>query len=94
MNEDLEILTEELVKEGLEKLPNYALVVYNDDVNTFDHVINTLIRVCKHTFEQATQCTYFIHYKGKYAVKHGSLKELKPMHEAILEAGIWCKIEK
>jgi ATP-dependent Clp protease adaptor protein ClpS len=94
MNEDIEILTEELIEESIEKLPTYALVVYNDDVNTFDHVINTLIRVCKHTFEQATQCTYLIHFKGKYAVKHGSLKELKPMHEAILESGIWCKIEK
>lgn len=94
MNEDIEILTEESVEESIEKLPTYALVVYNDDVNTFDHVINTLIRVCKHSFEQATQCTYFIHFKGKYAVKHGSMKELKPMHEAILDVGIWCKIEK
>lgn len=94
MKEEVEILKEELIVENNDKLPTFALVVYNDDVNTFDHVINTLIRVCKHTFEQATQCTYLIHFKGKYAVKHGSLKELKPMHEAILEAGIWCKIEK
>ncbi|MCX8080148.1 MAG: ATP-dependent Clp protease adaptor ClpS [Bacteroidia bacterium] len=91
---DHETLILELTETTTEVLPTYALVVYNDDVNTFDHVISTLMRVCKHTYEQATQCTYLIHYKGKYAVKHGSLKELKPMHDAILDEGIWCKIEK
>ena len=48
------------------------LVVYNDDFNTFDHVINTLIKVCKHEVHQAEQCTYIIHYQGKCAVKNGS----------------------
>ena len=59
------------------------LVVFNDDVNTFEHVIETLIKVCKHTSEQAEQCTLLIHYKGKCAVKKGSYEELKPMREAI-----------
>jgi ATP-dependent Clp protease adaptor protein ClpS len=68
------------------------LVVFNDDFNTFDHVINTLIRVCKHTTEQAEQCTWLIHYKGKCAVKNGSYEELNPMREAICEAGIDAKI--
>jgi ATP-dependent Clp protease adaptor protein ClpS len=68
------------------------LVVYNDDVNTFQHVIETLIRVCKHSTEQAEQCTYIIHYKGKCAVKQGSFDELKPMKESICEAGIDAKI--
>jgi len=68
------------------------LVVYNDDVNTFDHVIETLIKVCKHTPEQAEQCTLLIHYKGKCAVKKGSYEELKPMREAICEVGIDAKI--
>ncbi len=68
------------------------LVVFNDDFNTFDHVIKTLIRVCKHTPEQAEQCTWLIHYKGKCAVKSGSMDELKPMREAIVEAGIDARI--
>lgn len=68
------------------------LVVFNDDVNTFDHVIETLIMVCKHTQEQAEQCTWLIHYKGKCAVKSGSFDFLRPMREAICEAGIDARI--
>lgn len=68
------------------------LVVFNDDFNTFDHVIETLIRVCRHSPEQAEQCTWIIHHKGKCKVKSGSLNELKPMREAICEAGIDAKI--
>lgn len=68
------------------------LMVYNDDYNTFDHVINTLIKVCKHTKEQAEQCTWLIHYKGKCSVKKGTYEELKPMKEGICEAGIDAKI--
>lgn len=70
----------------------YDLVVYNDDFNTFDHVINTLIKICKHTSEQAEQCTLLIHYKGKCAVKSGPMKELVPLKDAILDAGIDAKI--
>ena len=55
------------------------LVVFNDDVNTFEHVINTLIKICSHSAEQAEQCTYLIHYKGKCTVKTGSFTELRPM---------------
>lgn len=68
------------------------LVVFNDDFNTFEHVINTLIRVCKHTPEQAEQCTMLIHYKGKCAVKTGLYEELKPMKDGICDAGIDAKI--
>lgn len=68
------------------------LVVFNDDVNTFDHVIETLIRVCRHTPEQAEQCTWLIHYRGKCAVRSGEYDELNPMREAICEAGIDAKI--
>ena len=70
----------------------YDLVVFNDDVNTFEHVTRTLIKVCKHTHEQAEQCTMLIHYKGKCAVKIGSFDELRPMREAICEVGIDAKI--
>jgi len=68
------------------------LVVFNDDFNTFEHVIATLIRVCRHTPEQAEQCTWLIHHKGKCTVKTGAMDELKPMKEAICEVGIDAKI--
>jgi ATP-dependent Clp protease adaptor protein ClpS len=68
------------------------LVVFNDDYNTFEHVINTLIKVCKHSAEQAEQCTVIIHYKGKCAVKTGSFNELKPMRNAICDRGISAEI--
>ena len=68
------------------------LVVYNDDFNTFDHVIKTLISVCNHTPEQAEQCTYIIHYKGTCSVKKGSLEDLTPMKDGILNEGIDARI--
>lgn len=70
----------------------HDLVVYNDDFNTFDHVINTLMRICKHSSEQAEQCTWLIHYKGKCSVKKGSKDYLAPMKNGILDAGIDAKI--
>lgn len=69
------------------------LIVHNDDFNTFDWVIETLVKVCRHTTEQAEQCAMIIHTKGKYAVKHGDYKKLKPMKEAISERGIGVTIE-
>ena len=81
---DEEALTENVV----DSIEERNLVVYNDDFNTFDHVIDTLIRVCKHEVKQAEQCTYLIHYKGKCAVKDGTYEKLKPMKEGISEAGI------
>lgn len=80
------------VLEVIETTDLMDLVVFNDDVNTFDHVINTLIRVCKHTNEQAEQCTLMIHYKGKCTVKNGTFDFLKPLRDAICEAGIDAKI--
>lgn len=85
-----EVITE--VLEVIDVADVKDLVVFNDDFNTFEHVIDTLIRVCKHTPEQAEQCTWLIHYKGKCAVKSGAYEELNPMREAICEAGIDAKI--
>lgn len=68
------------------------LMVFNDDFNTFDHVINTLVKVCKHEVHQAEQCTFLIHYKGKCSVKKGIYDELKPMREGITSAGIKASI--
>ena len=85
--EDFAVLVE-VVTEDLKDL-----VVYNDDFNTFEHVINTLIKVCKHSSEQAEQCTWIIHYKGKCSVKKGTFDELRPMKDSICDAGIDAKIQ-
>lgn len=71
---------------------NNEIVVYNDDVNTFDHVIDTLIRVCNHTPEQAEQCSLIVHYNGKCTVKTGTLDKLKPQCTQLLEAGLSAEI--
>ncbi len=68
------------------------LVVFNDDVNTFDHVIECLQKICNHTPEQAEQCTIIIHYKGKCVVKKGSALDLTPMQGSLLEEGISAEI--
>ncbi len=70
------------------------LIVWNDEVNTFEWVIEALMDVCGHSFEQAEQCSYIIHYKGKYAVKDGRYDDLKPMCDAILERGINATVEE
>ena len=72
---------------------HYNLVVWNDNVNTFEWVIETLVEVCGHSHEQAEQCSYFIHFRGKYAVKQGTYEELKPQCDAITERGIGCTVE-
>lgn len=68
------------------------LVVFNDDVNTFDFVIDALMDICKHSLEQAEQCTILIHYKGKCTVKTGSLDVLKPMHEKLISKSLTSEI--
>ena len=72
---------------------SYQIVVWNDEVNTFDWVIETLIKVCGHTEEQAEQCAMLIHTQGKYAVKNGTFDDLKPQCDAITERGISATIE-
>ena len=71
----------------------YDLILYNDDVNTFEHVIESLVDICKHEMVQAEQCTWIIHHNGKCAVKRGSYKELEPMTQAFLDRKISAKIE-
>ena len=88
VKEKVQIKTE--LKE--ETVKNNEIVLYNDDVNTFDHVIDTLIDVCQHTSEQAEQCALLVHYKGKCTVKTGSLKDLKPKCLSLLSAGLSAEI--
>ena len=69
------------------------LIVHNDDVNTFDYVIKTLVEVCKHEPEQAEQCTLIIHFKGKCSVRTGDYNSLKPLCDEINNRGINATIE-
>lgn len=68
------------------------IVLYNDDVNTFDHVIDTLIYACDHTSEQAEQCSLLVHYKGKCTVKTGVYDELEPRCTMLIDAGLSAEI--
>lgn len=79
------LLDEETVKQN-------EIVLFNDDVNTFDHVIETLIDVCEHTPEQAEQCSLIVHYKGKCTVKTGEYQDLKPRCTRLLQAGLSAEI--
>ena len=70
----------------------HEIILYNDDINTFDHVINSLVAYCEHTFEQAEQCAYIVHYSGKCAVKSGSYEELEPICRKLLEVQLSAEI--
>ncbi|RYD98818.1 MAG: ATP-dependent Clp protease adaptor ClpS [Sphingobacteriales bacterium] len=83
--------TDVLVDEDLSL--NNSIVVWNDDVNTFDWVIESLVEVCDHTLESAEQCALIIHFSGKYAVKKGSFDDLRPKCEALLDRGISATIQ-
>tara|TARA_R110000868_G_scaffold91812_10_gene254513 strand:- start:4257 stop:4532 length:276 start_codon:yes stop_codon:yes gene_type:complete len=83
-SEDL-LLDEKLVSQK-------EIVLYNDDVNTFDHVIETLMMACEHAPEQAEQCALIVHYNGKCTVKTGPYNELKPRCSMLLEAGLNAEI--
>ena len=76
--------------EAVEK--DSELIVFNDEVNTFDHVINTLVKVCKHDPLQAEQCALLVHFKGKCSVKSGSYSDLLPQCSALLDAGLSAEI--
>jgi len=70
----------------------YKLILYNDDIHTFDDVIEALIEICKHDLIQAEQCTMLVHYKGKCTVKTGSMDILKPMHEKLIARSLTSEI--
>lgn len=72
---------------------SYSLVLYNDDVNTFDHVINCLIRICKHDVVQAEQCAWLVHNRGKCNIKSGKLIILRKMQNALTQNGLSAEIE-
>lgn len=81
---------EVLVLDGTDEV--YKLILYNDDIHTFDDVIEALIEICKHEPEQAEQCTMLVHFKGKCCVKTGSMDLLKPMHEKLISRSLTSEI--
>jgi ATP-dependent Clp protease adaptor protein ClpS len=91
-------MTKEIVKEKKEVhsldaiLENHNIVLFNDDVNSFDHVINSLVKYCKHSTVQAEQCAHIVHYNGKCLVKTGNIEKLKPICSALLDKGLSAEI--
>lgn len=86
LQEDDLLLKEEVVREN-------QIILYNDDVNTFDWVIECLVSICQHDPMQAEQCSMIVHYNGKCAVKEGAFNQLRPMCEALLDRGLSATIE-
>lgn len=84
---------EELVDLDVEETEERKIVLFNDEVNTFDFVIDSLINVCGHDHLQAEQCTIIVHFKGKCDVKNGSYEKLEPMCTALLERGLTAEIQ-
>ena len=84
IQEELDVLVQESSQ--------HEIVLHNDEVNTFDFVIDSLVSVCDHTLEQAEQCTILVHYKGKCSVKTGNYKELEPRCTKLLELGLSAEI--
>lgn len=84
---------EELVETDTETGTGGSLVLFNDEVNSFDFVIESLIDVCGHDPLQAEQCTIIVHFKGKCAVKDGTWEKLEPMCTALLDRGLTAEIQ-
>ena len=90
---DTDIETDLLFEEDIATEKSRTIILYNDDFNTFDFVIESLIQVCRHDNIQAEQCTHIIHFNGKCEVKKGTFSELKPMKEALLDRGLSAVID-
>jgi len=95
MREDI-LMTKEKTKEEFDvvekEVVQHEIILFNDDVHSFDYVINSLMDICEHSLEQAEQCTYLVHYKGKCAVKTGEFEKLKPRCSRLLEVGLSAEI--
>ena len=87
-----ETLVEEVVELKEQVLKKHVLVLFDDNVNTFDHVIDLLVKVCKHDSNQAEQCATLVHYSGKCAIKNGTFKDLQLMAELLGDSGLTVEI--
>jgi ATP-dependent Clp protease adaptor protein ClpS len=74
-------------------LDDHQVVLYNDDVNTFDFVIELLVKYCKHEALQAEQCAMLVHYKGRCVVKKGGFDKMKSIHEKLSSSGLTAELE-
>lgn len=88
-----ELEFDEVILDDVKEARVRELILYNDDVNTFEHVIESLIDVCEHDLVQAEQCTYIVHYNGQCSVKNGSYLKLKPMKEGLIDRGLSAVIK-
>jgi ATP-dependent Clp protease adaptor protein ClpS len=88
-------VTQKKVKSKINEILSkpYKLILHNDDYNTFEHVINCLIKVCKHETEQATQCANIIHYNGSCDVKYGDKETISLMKEKLINLGLSATME-
>ncbi|MEL6863783.1 MAG: ATP-dependent Clp protease adaptor ClpS [Bacteroidota bacterium] len=94
-NHSVEELEEVLLEEELSDIGGPSrLIVYNDDHNTFDWVIQCFVEVVKHTYEQSEQLSLIIHFKGKATIKTATKKELKPLKDALIDRGLSAVIEE
>lgn len=89
LSPEQELLEEVLLETG----PIREIILHNDDVNTFDHVIDCLIEICGHEPIQAEQCAVIVHYTGKCSVKRGTFDQLEPRCTALLERGLSADIQ-
>ena len=89
-NGDTESIEKE--KTSVESKANKDLVLFNDDVHSFDFVIDALVKICRHTSEQAEQSAYIVHFNGKCNVKRGPESKLKPMKQALIDRDLRAKL--
>jgi ATP-dependent Clp protease adaptor protein ClpS len=92
--EDIDVLVEETTENETTQNTGVKIIIYNDDFNTFDWVIESLVKICKHTTEQAEQLSLMIHFKGKAVVKTGEKRVLKPMKDALVDRGLSAVMEQ
>ena len=90
---DTDVLLDPTVENEIHEVKLRDLILYNDDYNTFDFVIECLIEICSHELLQAEQCTYIIHYNGKCTVKNGTYEILNPMRMALCDRGLSAVVE-
>ncbi len=88
-----ELELDEVTLDDVKEARVRELILYNDDVNTFEHVIDALVDICEHDLLQAEQCTYIVHYSGQCSVKNGSYLKLKPLKEGLIDRGLSAVIK-
>ena len=86
--ENPKIIPQEIEQVETLEIKKHEIILFNDDVNTFDHVIECLVRICGHSHIQAEHCAFIVHYSGKCSVKTGDLEDLVPECNALLEEGL------